>query len=101
MTEIETVLRIYDEFPMANGDVAVLLDGGRVLEITELADQWDPELRHNLAYTLRGTAASVQLAISRPGGELLDTDHALWADLREELLDSEVDVLPLLGLRAA
>lgn len=101
MTDIEKVLRVYDEHPMQGGDVALLLDGGRVVEIAELADHWDPQLRSNLAYTLRGTTQSVQLAISRPSGELLDADHALWADLREELLDAPIKVLPLLALKAA
>ena len=101
MTDLEKVLHIYNEHPMTNGDVALVLDGGRVVEIAELADHWDPSLRNNLAYTLRGTAKSVQLAISRPDGELLDTDHALWADLREELLGAPITVLPLLALKAA
>lgn len=103
MTNIDKMdaLRVYDEHPMPNGDVAILLDGGRVLEVAELADHWDPQLRSNLAYTLRSAAQSVQLAISRPGGELLDTDHALWADLREELLGAAVTLLPLLALKAA
>jgi hypothetical protein len=96
------VLAAYTEHPMQNGDVAILTDQHVVQEICGLADAWDPRLRRSVAELLReGGAAEVEVCIARPDGELLAQDHALWADLREELLEAPVTVHPLTALPAA
>jgi hypothetical protein len=102
MENIDVVLEIYRSNPMLDGDVALLTDLQVVQEVEGLADHWDPVLRRNIAYVLREVGArELQVAIARPDAELLPQDHALWADLREELLDSPITVLPLLALPAA
>ncbi|MCW2501428.1 MAG: hypothetical protein JWN87_3104 [Frankiales bacterium] len=102
MENIDVVLEIYRTNPMLDGDVALLTDLQVVQEVEGLADHWDPVLRRNIAYVLREVGArELQVAIARPDAELLPQDHALWADLREELLDSPITVLPLLALPAA
>lgn len=102
MEKPETVLAIYTKHPMMNGDVALLTDLDVVQEVEGLADHWDPVLRRNIAYLLREVGArELQVAIARPDAELLPQDHALWADLREELLDAPIRVLPLIALPAA
>jgi hypothetical protein len=96
------VLVAYDEHPMDDGDVALLTDLHVIQEIEGLADHWDPVLRRNVAHILREIGASeVVVAIARPGRELLPGDHALWADLREELLDARILVRPVIALDAA
>ncbi len=102
MENLEYVLATYAEHPMRAGDVALLTDLKVVQEIEGLADHWDPVLRRNVAYVLREIGATeVLLAVARPGGTPLPQDHALWADLREELLDSPITIHPLRGLPAA
>jgi hypothetical protein len=96
------VLAAYVDHPMQNGDVAILTDQKVIQEIAGLADHWDPELRRNVAWLLCEIGvAEVELCVARPDGELLAQDHALWADLREELLGEPVTVHPLIGLPAA
>jgi hypothetical protein len=102
MKNLKKVLSVYREHPMHNGDVALLTDLKVVQEIEGLADQWDPELRRNIAYVLTGLGIrELLVAIARPDAELLPQDHALWADLREELLGSAIRVLPVMALPAA
>jgi ubiquinone biosynthesis protein UbiJ len=96
------ILDSYREHPMRNGDVAVLTDLRVVQEVEGLADDWDPMVRTGLARILREIGATeVELAVARPDAQLLAQDHALWADLREELLGSQITVHPLIGLPAA
>lgn len=96
------VRQIYVESPMRNGDVALVTDQKLIQEVAGLADNWDPLIRRNVAMVLREIEVrELVVAIARPDGELLDCDHAMWADLREELLGSEITVHPLEGLPAA
>lgn len=102
MEHFAEVLSRYTDYPMLDGDIALLTDLKVVQEIEGLADHWEPRIRRNLAEGLRETGAQeLQLAIARPGAELLPQDHALWADLREELLGSGIKVLPVVALPAA
>jgi hypothetical protein len=99
---LETLLEIYREMPIDNGDMLLITDPDLVQEVEGMADQWDPVLRRNVAYVLRELGVSeLRLAIARPEGELLPQDHALWADLREELLDQPIRVFPLIALPSA
>ncbi|MCW2601609.1 MAG: hypothetical protein JWM02_3438 [Frankiales bacterium] len=102
MKNRKKVLKAYREHPMCNGDVALLTDLAVVQEVEGLADHWDPVLRANIAHVLTEIGArELQIAIARPDAELLPQDHALWADLREELLGSAITVLPVVALPAA
>lgn len=99
---VDDLLAIYREHPMRNGDVALLTDLPVIQEVEGLADHWDPVLRRNVAKVLRDVGVTQLLvAIARPRAELLPQDHALWADLREELLDSPITVLPVTALPSA
>ncbi len=92
----------YEEHPMDDGDVALLTDLAMIQEVEGLADQWDPVLRRNIAHILKEIGATeVVVAIARTGRQLLPSDHALWADLREELLDAQIVVRPVVALNAA
>lgn len=92
----------YEDYPMDDGDVALLTDLALIQEVEGLADHWDPELRRNLAHILKEIGAGeIVVAIARKGRELLPADHALWADLREELLDAPIVVRPVVALDAA
>ena len=97
----ETAIALYDAQPMRRGDVALLIDDGVCMEVEGLADCWDAQLRRNLAATLRAGARRVLIVVARPGRQLLASDHVLWAELREELLDSSVELLPIRGVAAA
>ena len=102
MDDIEKVLEVYDDHPLRDGDVALLTDLEVVQEIEGLADEWDAELRRNIAYVLTEVGASeLTVAVARRHKRLLPQDHALWADLREELLGSPIVVHPLRALPAA
>ena len=95
------VLQIYAENPMVEGDVALLLDDKRCVEVDRLAVEWDRQLCENTAYILREVTSSVIVAIARPGGRLLPQDYQLWRDLHHELRGSAVDLRPLQALPAA
>ena len=102
MTDHETVLEIYRDIPLENGDVVLLTNHQVVQEIEGLADNWDPLICRNIAWILTELEATeVRLAIARPEAELLPQDHALWADLREELLSSPMLLHPPVALPAA
>jgi len=101
MRDLAPALSAYQDYPMDNGGMAVFLDAGIVVEIEGGADDWGADLTQHLAASLAQVGSDAQLAIARPGAELLGSDHALWADLREELLGSPVQLLPLLALPAA
>lgn len=95
-------IAIYDEFPMNDGGVALLTDLAMIQQIDGLADEWDSVLRRNIAYVLKEIGVGeVVVAIARRGRQLLPADHALWADLREELLDTPIVVRPVVALDAA
>ena len=98
---LEEVLNIYADDPLESGDVLLLLDGKVCMEITGLAAHWDDVLRGNTAGVLRETARSVVIAIARPEAMLLPSDIQLWQDLRDDLLDSDVTLLPVQALPAA
>ncbi len=94
--------KIYVEHPMRGGDVAIVTDLTVIQEVAGLADDWDPVIRRNVAHILRELQVQeLVIAIARPDAELLPQDHALWADLREELLTSTITVHPLEALPAA
>lgn len=101
MRDLAPVLRIYEDLPLTNGSMAVFTDVDVVVEIPGGADEWGLEPARTLAEVLAATVTEAQVCIARPGAELLDTDHALWAGLREELRRTPVDLLPLIGLPAA
>lgn len=94
-----TVLDMYTDHPLEDGDVVFLLDGKRILEIAGLADHW-ASAREGVVHTLTVNARRrVLMAISRVGADLQGGDHALWADLRASLADLRIEVLPLQALR--
>jgi hypothetical protein len=95
------VLQVYDDHPLDDGDAVLVLDDRVCLELEQLAAQWDERLRTNTAQVLRSTATRAAVLIARPGGVLRDSDYQLWRDLHAELRGSEVDLLPVRGLRAA
>lgn len=99
----ENLLDIYRTYPMRDGDVALLLvEQHLVTEIEDLANQWDPVLRRNLALVLRDLdVREVQVAIARTSGELDPGDEALVGSLREELAGSGILVHPPIPLPAA
>jgi ubiquinone biosynthesis protein UbiJ len=102
MENREQVLKAYRDHPLPAGDVVLITDLSVVQEVEGLADHWDADLRSKLARLLVEVGASeLQVAIARPRADLLPQDHALWADLREELLGSPVRVLPLAALPSA
>lgn len=102
MESYEHVVKAYTDYPTGNGDVLILTDDKIVQEVTGLADQWDPVLRRNIAEVLREVGVSeVALLVARPEGIPLPQDHAMWADLRDELQGSAIVVHPLEGLPAA
>lgn len=101
MENLEAVLAIYREIPMDNGDAAIFTDLHVVIQADRLADLWDPVACRNICLTLRETGVQeIALAIARPEGELLLQDHAMWADIREELHGS-IRVRDPIGLPAA
>jgi hypothetical protein len=102
MDNLDEVLALYREVPMDNGDAAIFTDLRVVHEVGGLADAWDPVLRRNIGWMLRDTGVrEIALAIARPEAELLRQDHAMWADLREELHTSGITVRDPIGLPAA
>lgn len=101
MDELADILAVYDDHPMSDGDAVLLLDQKVALEVEGLADNWCAELREGIAQAVRAHSRSVQLAVARPQRVLRPGDHALWADLREELLGDGVEVLPVFALNAA
>jgi hypothetical protein len=96
----ELPLGPYAKFPMADGDAVLFLDGTVCLEVSGLADQWDAALRRNLADMLTTLCTDVVLAVARRRSRLRPHDHAMWAELREEMLGSAVALAPLLALPA-
>ena len=97
---LATVLRLYADDPLDDGDAVLLLDDAVCLEIEGLADHWDEVVCGNLASTLRRTASRVVVAIARDGSELRPADFALWRDLHADLGDT-VELLPVRALPAA
>jgi hypothetical protein len=98
---LDRVLSGYREHPMRDGDVALITDLKVISEVERLADEWDPVLRRHTAYALRELGArEVLLAIARPDAVLRPQDHALWADLREELLGDDIHLRPPLAVPA-
>ena len=94
------LLEIYREAPMLDGDAAILA-GGVVLELESLTDHWDALVRRNVGAMLaEAPATEAVLAIARRHERLRPSDHALWADLREELL-GRLHLRPLVALPAA
>jgi hypothetical protein len=100
-SELSKVLRIYEDDPMEDGDVALLLDSKVCLEVEGLADHWDDEVRVNTAGILRETARAVLVAVARPRGVLLPGDYRLWRDLHADLRADDITLLPLRALPAA
>ena len=102
MDDMQKVLAAYDDHPMQDGDVALLTDLKVIQEVAGLADHWDPVLRRNIASVLTEVGVTeLVVGIARRDRQLHPEDHALWADLREELLDSPMTVHPLVALPAA
>lgn len=102
MDGLDEGLAVYREVPLDNGDAAIFTDLQVVLELERLADLWDPKTRRLLGARLRDTGVrQIALAIARPAAELLPQDHAMWADLREELHGSGISLLAPIGLPAA
>lgn len=97
----EQALALYTEHPLDAGDAVLLLDHTVCLELTQLAEGWDDVARRDLVSTLASTSRRVVVAISRPRGELLPKDYALWRDLHAHLRDSDVHLLPVRALPAA
>jgi hypothetical protein len=99
----DDMLDAYRTYPMNAGDAVVLIRShGLATEIEGLADHWDPELCRNLARMLfEIDAREVQLAVARPAGLLLESDHSMFGDLVEELAGTGVVVRPLVALPAA
>jgi hypothetical protein len=98
----DDLLAIYRAHPMHDGDVVVLVPEHQLAtEVEGLADHWDTELCRNLALLLRELDAhEVELAVARPDGLLLESDHSLLGDLVEELAGTGVVVRPLVALPA-
>ena len=102
MEKLADVIRIYSEHPLDNGDLVVVTDAPVVQELERVADQWDPVIRRNVAYVLREIGVrEVQLLFVRPDAEMLPQDHAIWADLRDELEGSGITLHPPTALPAA
>ena len=87
---------------LINGDVLLTVDRIDVALLEQLADEWDPVRRRDTAFVIRELGArEVQLGIARPEAALLPQDHALWADLREELAATGIVLREPVGLPAA
>ena len=99
----DDVLNAYRSYPLNAGDAVVLIRSHQVAtEIEGLADHWDAELCRNLGRLLRDIdARDVELAVARPRGLLLESDHSMLGDLVEELAGTGVVVRPLVALPAA
>ena len=95
------VLQVYDDHPLDDGDAVLVLDDRVCLEIEQLAAEWDHVLRTSTAHIVRSTATRAAVLIARRGGVLHDSDYQLWRDLHAELRGTDVDLLPVRGLRAA
>jgi hypothetical protein len=95
------VLRVYADHPLDDGDAVLVLDDTVCLEIERLAAEWDDGLRQKTAHIVRSTATRALLLIARPRGVLRDSDYQLWRELHADLRDSEVQLQPVRGLRAA
>ena len=98
---LSDVLQVYDDHPLDDGDAVLVLDDKVCLEIERLADEWDDGHRAHTAHVVRSTASRVALLIARRDGVLRDSDYQVWRDLHAALRGSEVDLLPVRGLRAA
>ena len=100
--QLDTVLAVYERHPLDPGDGLLLLPGRSLcLELEGLAQAWCPQVRRELARAVAAGAEPAQLALARPGGRATATDEVIWAELREELLGSGVELLPLRMLPAA
>jgi hypothetical protein len=99
--QIATVLQIYADHPLREGDVALLLDNKLCVEVERLATEWDDVLCRNTASILRETTTQVVVAIARRDASLLPRDYQLWRDLHGELRDSDIALHPLMALPAA
>jgi hypothetical protein len=93
LDDLDQVLAAYRGDPIDNGDLVLITDQRLVQELAGFADIWDPHVRRTVAELLTTVGASeVAVAIARPDGELLLQDHALWADLRDELEGSGISL---------
>lgn len=102
MDKWSEIRAVYTDIPLENGDALIVTDLSAIQQVDGLADHWDPTVRRFVVKILTEMdVREVRLAIARPGAELLPQDHALWADLREELLGSGIRVLAPEGLPAA
>jgi hypothetical protein len=105
MRDTLRVLAVYRDIPLDNGDAILICGGGVedvVQEIAGLADHWHPRVRDAVCGVLRDIdVGEVVVAIARPDAQLLPQDHALHADLAEELRDGPIRLHPLEALPAA
>jgi hypothetical protein len=102
MEKLEEVLAAYRRTPMDNGDAAIVTDLDLVIEVEGMGDLWDRVAGSNICRVLRETGAQeIALAVARPESELLAQDHAMWADIREELLGAGIILRDPIGLPAA
>jgi hypothetical protein len=101
LDDLDPVLASYRGDPIDNGDLLLITDQRLVQELAGFADVWAPHVRRAVADLLRATGATdVVVAIARPDEELLLQDHALWADLRDELEGSGIRLRPPVPLPA-
>jgi hypothetical protein len=102
MENLEAALSIYRNVPLDNGDAAIFTDAGMALEVAGLADNWDRLCKENLCSAITGSGVrEIAVAIARPDAALLAQDHAMWADMREELAPAGIVVMDPIGLPAA
>jgi hypothetical protein len=102
MEKLEDILAAYRDSPMDNGDATIVTDLELVIEVGGMADLWDRVAGRNLCEVLRESGAQeIALAIARPESALLPQDHAMWADIREELHGSGIAIRDPIGLPAA
>jgi hypothetical protein len=94
-------LSICAQAPPADGDVLLLLNGAKNLEIAGLADHWDASARDNMRLLLDQLPLErVLIAIARPGADLTPGDRALGRDISDLLVPRGVMVTPVQALPA-
>lgn len=102
MAQWKDIESVYVDHPLDNGDALIITDMDFVQQVDGLADHWEPKVRQFVTDILRRIdPLEVVLAVARPDADLLPQDHAMWADLREELLGSGITVHPPKALPAA
>ncbi|MCW2622913.1 MAG: hypothetical protein JWL64_2515 [Frankiales bacterium] len=93
------VLEICAAEPLADGDVLLMLNGERNLEIAGLADNWDAVARDGIDRILAQLPLQrVVVAIARPGADLTAADRALGRDITDLLAPRGVAVTPVQAL---